>query len=334
MATNLSTRAGRLGIPARRAWRSWRAWRSGPVQASLVLIAALSWLLVAADVSYAVVTVSRAELNGGNLRIEGTAAPNRTITSDGVAMGTSDAGGRFRVERSGFTAPADCTVDVNDGSTTAATATLTGCTPGSPPPPPPPPSPPPPPPPPTGTCTIVPQTFVDGNVGTLNTWFFNTTGCRTSQKPVQFNVAAGQIPPGTQLFTQGVMSGGITGTPTTQGIFAFTIRVKDFTGATDTESFSIRINPPRPVVITNPTDALSPGTVGQVYCCGNLFADGGVPGYTWTRRSGQIPPGLSLQASPGRITGTPTTAGSFAFLVRATDTRGAFAERAFSITIT
>ena len=184
-----------------------------------------------------------------------------------------------------------------------------------------------------GACTIVPETFADGNVGTLNTWFFSTTGCQTSEKPVQFSVVSGQIPPGTRLFTQGVSSGGITGRPTTEGLFGFTIRVRDFTGSSDTESFSIRVNAARPVVITNQSDTLSPGTVGQFYCCGNLFADGGVPGYTWTLRSGQLPPGLSLQASPGRITGTPTTSGTFSFLVRATDTKGSFAERTFSITV-
>jgi hypothetical protein len=250
--------------------------------------------------------------------------PDRAV--DGVAMGTSDGSGRFRIERSGFTAPADCTVDVNDGSATAATARLSGCTVSS--------TSPPPSNPPPSTCTIVPETFADGNVGTLNTWFFSTTGCRTSEKPVQFSVVSGQIPPGLKLFTQGVGSGGITGTPTTQGLFTFTIQVQDQSGARDSETFSIRINAPRPVVITNQSDALSPATVGQFYCCGNLFADGGVSGYTWTLRSGQIPPGLRLTASPGRITGTPTTRGTFSFVVRATDTRGAFAERTFSITVT
>jgi hypothetical protein len=186
---------------------------------------------------------------------------------------------------------------------------------------------------PPSSCAIVPQAFPDGNVGTLNTWFFSTTGCRTSNSPVRFSVVAGRIPPGTTLFTQGVSSGGITGRPTTEGLFAFTIQVQDQTGTKDTESFSIRINPPRPVVITNQSDALSPGTVGQSYCCGNLFADGGVPGYTWTLRAGVLPPGLQPTASPGRITGTPTARGTFSFLVRATDTRGAFAERTFSITI-
>ena len=49
-------------------------------------------------------------------------------------MGTSDGAGRFRVGRAGFPAPADCTVAVNDGSATAATATLAGCTVSAPPP--------------------------------------------------------------------------------------------------------------------------------------------------------------------------------------------------------
>ena len=255
----------------------------------LVLIGAL----VVASAAQAAVSISRAEISGTQLRIEGVATANRTITVDGVAMGTSDGSGRFKIERSGFTAPADCTVDVNDGSASPTVARLSGCTQSSPPPRT------------NSACTITPTTFPDGNVGTLTTWFFSTTGCRTSEKPVQFNVVSGQIPPGLRLFTQGVGSGGITGTPRTEGLFTF----------------------------TNQSDALTPGTVGEFYCCGNLFADGGVPGYTWTLRSGQIPPGLRLTASPGRITGTPTTRGTFSFVVRATDTRGAFAERTFSITV-
>jgi hypothetical protein len=186
---------------------------------------------------------------------------------------------------------------------------------------------------PPATCTITPEPPGTANVGTLTTYFFSTTGCRTSEKPVQWKVVAGRIPPGMTLFTQGVGSGGITGRPTTAGVFQFTLEVADQTGAKDREAFQITVDPPRPVVITNQSDALSPGTVGQSYCCGNLFADGGTPGYTWTLRAGQLPPGLRLTASPGRITGTPTTRGTFTFLVRATDTKGAFAERTFSITI-
>jgi hypothetical protein len=97
----------------------------------LVVIGAL----VVASVAQAAVSISRAELNGTQLRIEGQASANRTITVDGVAMGTSDGSGKFRIDRTGFKAPADCTVDVNDGSATVATARLSGCTVSSSPPP-------------------------------------------------------------------------------------------------------------------------------------------------------------------------------------------------------
>lgn len=83
----------------------------------------------------ATVSVSRAELNGTRLKLEGRALANRTVTVDSVAMGTSDGSGNFRVERDPFAKPADCTVDVNDGSATATTATLSGCTVSSSPPP-------------------------------------------------------------------------------------------------------------------------------------------------------------------------------------------------------
>jgi hypothetical protein len=93
---------------------------------------------LAASAALAAVSISRAELNGTRLRIEGRATANQTITVDGVAMGTSDAAGNFRIERDPFPRPSDCTVAVNDGSATPARATLSGCAVSPPPPPPPP----------------------------------------------------------------------------------------------------------------------------------------------------------------------------------------------------
>lgn len=101
-----------------------------PLSGSYVRFAVVGMLatLLAAPTAQAAVSISRAELSGTQLRIEGQACANSTITDDGVAMGTSDGGGKVRIERSGFTAPGDCTVDVNDGSATAAVARLSGCT--------------------------------------------------------------------------------------------------------------------------------------------------------------------------------------------------------------
>ena len=91
---------------------------------------------IAASLAAAAVSISRAELNGTRLRIEGTALPNRPITVDGVALGTSDGNGNFRIERDPYPAPADCIVDVDDGSGTPTPAFLSGCTQQAPPPPP------------------------------------------------------------------------------------------------------------------------------------------------------------------------------------------------------
>lgn len=92
----------------------------------------LGLLLLTPGIGYANVSISRAEVSGDRLRIEGNAVSNRTITVDGVAMGSSDGSGNFRIDRSGYTPPADCTVDVNDGSAAAASTTLSGCTPAPP----------------------------------------------------------------------------------------------------------------------------------------------------------------------------------------------------------
>lgn len=133
------------------------------VRLVIVLLLGLFLATVSTPAATAAVTVTRAEMKSGQLRLEGNALPNRTITVDGVSMGTSDGGGSFRIERS-FTPPADCTVDVNDGSTTPATATLSGCTVTTPPPPPPPP--PPPASPSVSALSINPATVVEGNNST------------------------------------------------------------------------------------------------------------------------------------------------------------------------
>jgi hypothetical protein len=74
-------------------------------------------------------------------------------------------------------------------------------------------------------------------------------------------------------------------------------------------------------VVTNGTDQHIDGRVGVAYEIG-LFASLGVQPYTWAHIAGTLPPGLSVQASPGRVKGTPTMAGTFTFTVRVTDSSG------------
>jgi hypothetical protein len=147
------------------------------------LFALLIAMFVVAAPALADVSVSRAEVSGTNLRIEGTATASRDITVDGVVMGRSTTDGRFRIERSGFTSPADCTVDVNDGSATPRTATLSGCTVGSPPPPP-------------SALVIDDRPLPNGNVGTDYANFVTATGGSGS---IRWSIAAGALPAGLKL---------------------------------------------------------------------------------------------------------------------------------------
>ena len=182
------------------------------------------------------------------------------------------------------------------------------------------------------TCTIDPQVGpITGQVGTEFTYFITVTGCGSSNKQPSFRVVDGRVPTGTKLFDFAGSTGLINGVPKTAGTFTFTVQVRGDTRATDTETFTIEIFPSEAPTIT--TEALSSGTVGEFYCCGNLFASGGVQPYTWSVVAGALPPGLELPRRENTISGTPTAPGTYTFTVRVTDDLGASSEKELSVTI-
>lgn len=79
------------------------------------------------------------------------------------------------------------------------------------------------------------------------------------------------------------------------------------------------------------TTSLSGGTVDAPYSA-NLAAIGGTLPYSWSLTAGSLPPGLGLSSS-GVISGTPTTAGTYAFTAKVTDPASQTANQAFSLTI-
>lgn len=92
--------------------------------------------------------------------------------------------------------------------------------------------------------------------------------------------------------------------------------------------------PPATLAITTVSGALPGGAVGSSYTT-TLTAFGGFGARTWSIISGTLPPGLSIDASSGTISGTPTTSGLFSFVASVTDSAPApiVAVRALSITI-
>jgi hypothetical protein len=88
-------------------------------------------------------------------------------------------------------------------------------------------------------------------------------------------------------------------------------------------------------VISLSPSTLPDGTVGAGYPATSLTATGGTNPYSYLVTSGNLPDGLTLTAA-GALSGTPTSAGSFNFVVTATDSAasGPFTgTQAYSITV-
>jgi hypothetical protein len=310
---------------------------------SLVGLLGLIGALVAAPAAHATVSVSRAELSGTKLRVEGTAIANRTITVDEVAMATSDGEGNFRIEKDPFAKPADCTVAVNDGSGTPTTATLSGCTVTSPPPPPPSGAVPP-------TSLSLSHTSLD-QVGTLA--IAGVTFEPNPPTPLDFAVQSSHpnnagVPasvhverfsdPGNPVASFSVTYVSAVSAPT-----QVTISVS---AGGVTKTAVLTLEPPPPPTLGG--GERGPGFVGSDFTTfatlGTTIALGpnGVGPLKAEVISGALPNGLSLVqpncATPAKcpyvfIVGTPTTVQTNTFTVKGTDAKGQTATGTFTIVI-
>ncbi len=170
----------------------------------------------------------------------------------------------------------------------------------------------------------VSTTFAAPPAGVVGAPYSVTLTATGGTTPYAWSVNAGTLPPGLTLSSAGVLAG----TPTTAGSYSFSVNVIDKNNGIATTSITLSIT--NALTLTFP--APPAGQVAVAYT-DTLTAAGGTTPYAWSISAGSLPPGITLTASTGVLSGTPTTAGAAAFTVKVTDSTGTTATKATSITI-
>ena len=132
-----------------------------------------------------------------------------------------------------------------------------------------------------------------------------------SNSPTSY--AAGNLPPGLTLNTT---SGTVSGTPTTTGTYVVPYSATN-AGGTGTATVTMSVVNGAAPSFSSSSLAVQNGTVGAAFSA-SYSATGSPTNYA----AGNLPPGLSQSATTGQITGTPTTAGTFAVPLSATNASG------------
>jgi hypothetical protein len=123
----------------------------------------------------------------------------------------------------------------------------------------------------------------------------------------------------------------VSGTPTESGTFTnIAVSLEDSNGDQGSGTESLLVTA---ATLTLTPTTLPGDTAGQSYNQ-TISATGGSGHYSFARTSGSLPTGLS-RSSTGRLSGTPTTAGTYSFTIEATDTSiaGLTGSRDYTLTV-
>ncbi|PXV59883.1 Putative Ig domain-containing protein [Dyella jiangningensis] len=176
------------------------------------------------------------------------------------------------------------------------------------------------------SLALSPGTLPDA---TLHTAYAQTVTGSGGTAPYAYSVSAGALPPGLSLSSSGVLSG----TPTTNGSYNFSIAATDATTGAGapfaaTQAYSMTVS--SPTIVLSPA-SLPVSTVATAYSQA-ITASGGTAPYTFAVTSGSLPAGLTLSGA-GMLSGTPTAGGSFSFTVTATDANTNAGSQSYSLTV-
>jgi hypothetical protein len=141
--------------------------------------------------------------------------------------------------------------------------------------------------------------------------------------PLTWSLVSGSLPPGMVLIPgDSLVSGNLTGVPTTAGPYSFSLRATDSAGQSLTGAYNTTVSgvgfAPYP---------LPPAIVGTPYSVTVTPWGGTAPYSVQLRYNSSLPPGISL--SSGVLSGTPTAPGRFSGFLVLTDSLGAVLTKAY-----
>jgi len=130
---------------------------------------------------------------------------------------------------------------------------------------------------------------------------------------VEWSLAAGALPPGLRLDSNGTVSG----TPTQEGLFSPTFRAEDKRSrAASVKPLALAVFSQAPAILTPSLQAAAPGAAyGQTLSA--RLPSSSPP--VWSIVTGSLPSGVALDAASGILSGTPAEAGEHPIVVQALD---------------
>ena len=151
----------------------------------------------------------------------------------------------------------------------------------------------------SATLTITTTSLPSGQI---NVAYSSTLASTGGTSPFTWSVTSGTLPTGLAL---NASTGAITGTPTVSVTNTpLTFQVKDSSSPQQTKTVNLTLTIAS-ATLTITTTSLPSGQINVAYSS-TLASTGGTSPFTWSVTSGTLPTGLTLNASTGAITGTPT----------------------------
>lgn len=150
-----------------------------------------------------------------------------------------------------------------------------------------------------------------------------------------WRISSGQVPPGLTLAESGTPSTTLSGMPSEDGRYSFTVLVISAEGNRSTQQYTVDVVDTRPE-LQIVTQQLPEARVNAPYEVELVGLGGSGMDYRWTVQSGELPPGLSLEEEgtpTAKLSGTPTIRGSYAFRIEVEDSAGDTARQSFFIEV-